>query len=134
MSGPQHARSRAIYHFLPIFAGAFLAGIFAAACGWASGFAVADFLAEDAGGIGAFRAAAFGAGFLSDVWVSAEALTVLISRGVRDRGFKPFRCDRSGLRSRLFSFSHLEQPFGIVSSSLTGVIKGYVLSDSQSFS
>jgi hypothetical protein len=87
----QHARSPAAYHFLPVFAGAFLAGVFAAACGWESGFAVAAFLAEDAGGVGAFGAAAFGADFLSDVWVSAEALTVLISRGVRDFGaLSPF--------------------------------------------
>ena len=81
----------ATYHFLPVFAGAFLAGVIAAACARASGFAVAGFLAEDAGGVSAFGAAAFGAGFLSDVWVSAEALTVLISRGVRDFGaLRPF--------------------------------------------
>jgi len=87
----QHARSPATHHFLPVFAGTFLAGVFAAACGWESGFAVAGFLAEDAGGVGAFGAAAFGADFLSDVWVSAEALTVLISRGVRDfEALSPF--------------------------------------------
>ena len=79
------------YHFLPVFAGAFLAGAFAAACGRESGFVVAGFLAEDAGGVGAFLVAAFGADFLSDVWVSAEALTVLISRGVKDFGaLSPF--------------------------------------------
>jgi hypothetical protein len=76
---------------LPVFTGAFLAGVFAAACGVESGFAVTVFLAEGAGAAGAFLAAAFGAGVLSDVWVSAEALTVLISRGVRDFGaLSPF--------------------------------------------
>lgn len=54
-------------HFLPVFAGAFLAGAFAAACGRESGFAVTVFLAEDAGAAGAFLAAVFGADFLSDV-------------------------------------------------------------------
>ena len=68
-----------------------MAGALAAACGLESGFAVTVFLAEDAGAAGAFLAAVFGAGFLSDVWVSADALTALISRGVRDFGaLSPF--------------------------------------------
>lgn len=73
-------------HFLPVFAGAFLAGAFAAACDLESGFAVTVFLVEGAGAVGAFLAAVFGTAFLSDVWVSADALTALISRGVRDFG------------------------------------------------
>jgi hypothetical protein len=102
----QRARSPATYHFLPVFAGAFLAGAFEAACGRESDFAVAGFRAEDAGGVGAFGAAAFGAGFLSDVWVSAEALTVLISRGVRDFG-------------ALSPFDAIVAVFGVVFSVLT---------------
>jgi hypothetical protein len=92
-------------HFLPVFAGAFLAGAFAAACGLESGFAVTVFLAED-GGAGAFLGALFGAGLLSDVWVSADALTALISRGVRDFG-------------ALSPFDAIAAVFGVVFSVLT---------------
>jgi hypothetical protein len=68
-----------------------MAGAFAAACGLASGLAITVFLEEAPGAAGAFMAAAFGAGFLSDVCVSADALTALISRGVRDFGARsPF--------------------------------------------
>ena len=93
-------------HFLPIFTGAFLAGAFAAACGLESGFAVTVFLTEDAGTAGAFLTAVFGAGFLSDVWVSADALTALISRGVRDFG-------------ALSPFDAIAAVFGVVFSVLT---------------
>ena len=82
-----------------------MAGVIAAACARASGFAVAGFLAEDAGGVSAFGAAAFGAGFLSDVWVSADALVALISRGVRDFG-------------ALSPFDAIEAVFGLVFSVL----------------
>ena len=85
MSGRRPAPSSV--HFLPVFTGAILAGAFAAACG----LAITVFLEEALGAAGALMAAAFGAGFLSDVCVSADALTALISRGVRDFGARsPF--------------------------------------------